>query len=556
MKQLRRILALVLTLALAAGALALQVSAKAPEKPDHPLPILLRSDKEGERHLESRQKQPEIQASAPTGSRYGSQATPVGDKRPLTITAYPTHPSYTNGFIVGLEEPKLSGLVVNLGGAEYRYDTDFNVDFYIDYDAGTALGTKAYTLTVEYYTRDDRVYGTCPISFTGVSVFKNGLPAATALTLDKTVSATLNQNDGEYSFFSFTPESTDYYTFFGRNIKTTGGYAEIYAVLFDINGNVVAIRNYFYDEMYTGAKLNAGETYYLLVDYRYYAGGSIPTVKLNVGVYKGSSSWENAEEIFVGDTTVPGWSFYAFNPTESGYYTFYSTSTSGDPYLEIIDTDNWSGWGADDRSTRLFDMNFRYLGSVYGSLDFRITVYMEAGSSYLILADQYWRDWEDVSNLTYTLTIGFSETGASASGSVTMKDVAINVRQVKYYDAMFTDCSYDILILRTEGLSARLGWIYKHTFLSLLATLDIFHLLFGYPEWYADQYFGIIGLKPGTSTVTAYTYDWDTDDIDERVGSAAVTVSYDLIQWIEVVLLLGFIWLPIRSTFVTFLNFR
>lgn len=402
-------------------------------------------------------------------------------------------------FIVGVEYPSLIGLIVSLDGREFSYNTDLDVSFDLDYYP-QRVGENEYTLEV-WYTIDrvqGSIWGTAALTYTGISALDSIAMEPIPLTLFERALTDLSQVDGEFTLFSFVPDKTGNY-YFGRWWEDDDD-VYVYGFLLDAEGNRMDY------PWYNDQELQAGETYYLVVDYRYYS-ETAPLVTVEICVYKGYSpprtlALNKAETVSYEDC------YFRFTPEEEGWYTFKSFGSEGtDPVVWVSDWyDDWY-WSNDDAQLVLYDESSYYcrqIGSVYKStLDFSLSMYMYEGQEYYIEC----RNWNEGGGGEYQVIATKTQ---DRTAQLDLQNVTLNVRERKSIESLFKtipDC--DILFLEVKGGAASIDG-------------------------------AITGMRRGESEVIFRSI------AGEKLGTAKITVKYSLIQWLQVIFLGGWLWLPVR----------
>ncbi|MDR3314642.1 MAG: hypothetical protein LBS96_09365 [Oscillospiraceae bacterium] len=458
------------------------------------------------------------------------QATPVNnstEKELLILTA----PDVTE-FIVGLEEPSLIGLEVSLDDVEYHYNTDNNVEFWLEYDR-LEVGTNEYTLHVYYYDRvEGQIRGTATLEYTGLSALDVITATPIVLKKDEPKTVQLSQTDGDYTLLTFTPEKDGSYLFRSNWPLVEGdGDVEPYAILLDAAGNL--LYNSYYD-FWIIAELLKDHTYYLVVDYSYWT-ATAPKVTVEITVESAGSDILELGEA----ATVRDYGTLFFTPEESGWYSFKSFGNAyADPAMDlfkVVYDDEWYEYyglfhiaGNDDAAIALYSgdaLDYWQIGQISkGTVDFSVTAYLDAGETYYI--STYDLNWFE--NGAYQMAVTKTQ---DYTGKLDLRDVNLNVRANASYTAPFKtapdDC--DVLFMQTAGDAAHAGY-------------------YEYLAFYRLNPFraggeGFTGMKRGTTTATYNNLAGDA------VGSAKINVSYSLTQWLLVIFLLGWAWVPLNGTY-------
>ena len=129
-----------------------------------------------------------------------------------------------------------------------------------------------------------------------------------------------------FTAYSFTPNRTALWEFSTQN---NTGYP--YIIIHDSTGRIISdfSEGSGYATAYGAAYLEAGETYYVIVGFYETLGDC--TLSISVAANLPPSG---------GNTSIGGTITYSFTPNRSGIWTF-QTSGENDPYILIVDSDEW-----------------------------------------------------------------------------------------------------------------------------------------------------------------------------------------------------------------------
>lgn len=457
------------------------------------------------------------------------QATPDPDKKELLIVTQPDKLD----FIVGIENPSLKGLVVSLDGETYSYSDNGKENLYFSLSfSSQAVGANEYELYVENYIQGQGwIFGRTTLTFTGISLLGMITAEPIALTLNEWKDAPLSQTDGEYTLFSFTPAKDGEYEFDGYWSSEDDEWVDLYACLLDSQGNLLSKSGRDYG-IWLNVQLQAGKTYYLVMDYIYFI-DTAPKVSAEVLVHKTSL---DALALNTPETVNPENAWFAFTPEDSGWYSFKSSGGAGvNPFVSIqrkYYNDEWGEWVEepvaenDDAVIQLFNANSKNDGFPWlvgtipkGTLEFGIAVYLYGGEPYQVYTSCY-ADGGYSFQMTVTKTQDYT-------AQLSLQNVNLNVRESKPSESLFKSVpqACDVLFLETWN-----------------GTSPLFPGVFPVVDYLQYNYDQITGMRRGTSTAAFSNIAGD------ELGTVEIRVDYSFWQWLQVIFLAGWLWLPIINS--------
>ncbi|MDR1734760.1 MAG: lectin like domain-containing protein [Oscillospiraceae bacterium] len=258
------------------------------------------------------------------------------------------------------------------------YDADLNSLASND-DSSSLDFSFVYELTAgETYYYGAYLYDTG--EKTSFTIRLTKLTAPTPIVPDTNVTVT-TASDMEEVFYSFTPAADGFYRFYSTGTSDSVGrlYDTDYTVL-DSNDDYQGDVNFCLQAYLTG-----GTAYYFSVAH-YPDGGGTSVVRLEsfeqtcypLDIVLHFPGTITLNETAAVDIDTSGyWQAFAFTPTRSGDYTFYSVAIADgvDPYGGLFDADGY--WLAENDDYTFTDRNFRF------------SYYLEAGQTYYLVAGLY-----------------------------------------------------------------------------------------------------------------------------------------------------------------------
>jgi len=465
---------------------------------------------------------------AATSDGFSAQGIPAPSSLILSVKTPPDDTTY----LLGMETPELSGLVVTINMGGTKFDAEWNKgwgrvsignkeiywELWIDRtELPTTPGSAnvivhCYCESYDYNTfsyRSDE--GTLAVSFTALSVLglKTGeTPIVPGTPLDWTLTGAPDQFQPD--FFVFTPTATGLYTL------TASGYPNATSplgVLLTSDGAVLGTVSYDLDRQPLQYLLQAGETYYFAVDYVYYQTPVSPyglTLKLTTQA-PSALSLDVAKPLAVSGDGRCG-ALLTFTPTQSGDYCFRSQSGNWDLYAKLFD-DTMKQVAAND------DGGTRYLTRYYGgwltySFNFKISYTLQAGK-------------------TYYLSVANVNGDAYENDTPAANDASVLVEKCYLRGARDTvKAYYEGYIPFAEMFETNYDEIYIDTSPGYFGVHKV------YDPRTVSFWYDFVPIKIGSTTVFA------NPTINETVTARCnVRVTYNWWQWLLVIFCFAWIWM-------------